>query len=144
MKYWINTISRDHVRRGIVGGFTQANHGRRTVLQRLRTGDKIIFYSPKTLYEGGETLQAFTALGMVADDNLYQGEMAAGFVAWRRNLIFETVTETSIKPLINDLSFITDKTHWGYKFRFGLFEIPAADYQLIAAAMQKAHTKGTK
>ena len=27
------------------------------------------------------------------------------------------------------------KTHWGYKFRFGVFEIPRGDFELIAAAM---------
>ena len=129
------------MQRGVAGGFTQANHGKKTILQRLSAGDKIIFYSPKTAYDGDEPLQAFTALGTVTDDELYQGEMAGGFVAWRRSLTFEKVDETPIKPLIGDLSFIADKTHWGYKFRFGLFEIPEADYQLIAAAMQKPHTK---
>ena len=30
MSYWINTVSRDHVQRGVAGGFTQANHGKPT------------------------------------------------------------------------------------------------------------------
>lgn len=72
MNYWINTISRDHVRRGVEGGFTQANHGKDTVLKRLKVGE---------------------------------------------------------------LSFIKDKTHWGYMFRFGLFKIPEANFKLIRKAM---------
>jgi len=135
MKYWINTISKDHVMRGVAGGFTQANHGKAGGLKRLSAGDWIIFYSPKTAYVDGEPLQAFTAIGQVKDDELYQFEMTPGFVPWRRNIDFKACQETPIKPFIGDLSFITDKTHWGYKFRFGLFEIPEADFKLISKAM---------
>jgi len=44
----VNTISRDHVRRGIGGGFTQAGHGKASGLKRLAAGDWLAFYSPKT------------------------------------------------------------------------------------------------
>lgn len=137
MKNWINTISLDHVQRGVAGGFTQANHGKPATLKRLEAGDWLVFYSPKTSYEDSEPLQAFTAIGQVADEDLYQVEMAPDFVPWRRNIAFHTCVETPIKPLINELSFIADKTHWGYKFRFGLFEIPESDFKLIRNAMIK-------
>lgn len=135
MKYYINTISRDHVQRGVQGGFTQANHGKPHMLERLHKGDWIVFYSPKTQVQGGEPLQAFTALGQVADDELYQVDMGAGFVPWRRNVDFHVSSEAPIRPLIEQLSFIQDKTHWGYKFRFGMFEIPETDFELIRHAM---------
>ena len=135
MKYWINTISRDHVMRGVEGGFTQANHGKPTKLKRLKAGDWIVFYSPKTSYKDGEPLQAFTATGQIKDDELYQFEIAPDYVPWRRNVDFKKCKEVTIKPLIDDLSFIKDKTHWGYMFRFGLFEIPETDFQLIKNAM---------
>ena len=135
MRYWINIVSRDHVARGVAGGFTQANHGRDAGLKRLTTGDWIIFYSPKTTYEGGEPLQAFTAIGQVRDDALYQFALTPDFVPWRRNVDFKQCHEAPIKPLIAALSFISDKTHWGYKFRFGFFEIPEADFQRIRRAM---------
>jgi hypothetical protein len=135
MKYWINTISKDHVMRGVVGGFTQAGHGKSSGLKRLSKGDWIVFYSSKTAYEGGEPLQTFTAIGQIKDDELYQFEMAPGFIPWRRNVTFHECIETPIRPLIGDLSFIADKTHWGFKFRFGLFEIPEADFELIRGLM---------
>jgi hypothetical protein len=47
MRYWINTVSRDHVQTGVEGGFTQADHGKRTRLKRLERGDRIVFYSPR-------------------------------------------------------------------------------------------------
>ena len=135
MKYWINTISRDHVMRGVEGGFTQANHGKPHTLKRLKTGDWIVFYSPKTSYKDGETLQAFTAIGQVKDEDLYQFEMAPDFIPWRCNVDFKKCVETPIKPLLGDLSFIKDITRWGYMFRFGMFEIPEADFNLISRAM---------
>jgi hypothetical protein len=79
MRYWINTVSRTHVQMGVDGGFTQADHGKRTRLQRLEKGDLIAFYSPRTEFRGGEPLQAFTAIGRVADEEPYQVEMRAVF-----------------------------------------------------------------
>jgi hypothetical protein len=46
MKYWMNTISRDHVRVGVEGGFTQAGHGKAAGLKRLNARDWLVFYSP--------------------------------------------------------------------------------------------------
>jgi hypothetical protein len=135
MKSWVNTISRDHVQAGVEGGFTQAGHGRASRLKRLGAGDWLVFYSSKTSVEGGERLQAFTAMGQIADDELYQVEMAPGFVPWRRNVNFVDCVETPIAPLIDSLSFINDKKRWGYVFRFGLFEIPQRDFELIKRAM---------
>ena len=137
MKYWINTVSRDHVVLGVAGGFTQANHGKDSMLKKLRAGDWIVFYSPKTAYENGEPLQAFTAIGQVQDDDMYQVEMAPGFIPWRRNIRFYDCTEIPIKPFISELSFITDPTHWGYRFRFGMFEIPEPDFVLLRDALMR-------
>jgi hypothetical protein len=33
------------------------------------------------------------------------------------------------------LSFIKDKTHWGFMFRFGMFQIPEEDFELIKNAI---------
>ena len=84
--------------RGLAGGFTQANNGKPHMLKKLQTGDKIIFYSPKTAFENGEPLQAFTAVGEVSDEELYQVEMAPGFVPWRRNVKFLLFQDVPIKP----------------------------------------------
>ena len=135
MKYWINTISRDHVQRGVIGGFTQANHGSAQGLKRLHSEDWLVFYSPKTHFQGGQSLQAFTAIGQVTSEPLYQAEVTKDFVAWRRNINFMTCEEAPIKPLIPELLFIKDKAHWGFMFRFGLFEIPEDDFIKIRHAM---------
>lgn len=120
---------------GVQGGFTQAGHGKATGLKKLKAGDWMIFYSPKTSYQDGEPLQAFTAIGQVKGEELYQVELESGRMPWRRDFDFKKCREVPIKPLLDDLSFIKDKTHWGYMFRFGLFPIPEQDFELIQNAM---------
>ena len=138
MNYWINTVSRDHVQRGVSGGFTQANHGKPNNLQKLAQSDLIVFYSPRTSYPDGEPLQHFTALGRVLDAQPYQAEMTPTFHPWRRRLEFLACTETPIQPLIASLNFITDKRKWGFPFRRGLFQIGQEDFVQIMQAMQVA------
>lgn len=135
MNHWINTISRDHVRIGVAGGFTQANHGRPHSLKKLQRDDLIVFYSPKTQLRDGKALQCFTAIGQVIDDEPFQVEMSESFKPFRRKLSFFDCKETPIRPLLDQLKFIKNKDKWGYPFRAGLFPIEAEDFRLIAAAM---------
>lgn len=121
--------------RGVEGGFTQANHGKIQGVKRLKKGDLIVFYSGKTAYPDGEPYQKFTALGRVTDDEPYRVEMTPDFHPYRRNVEFLVIKEADIRPLISELSFIKDPTHWGFPFMRGLFEIPKEDFEKIAAAV---------
>ena len=132
MKYWIIVASKDHLQRGLAGGFIQANHGKAAPLKRMRAGDWVIFYSPKLEYERPEKLQCFTAVCRIIDENIYPHDMGGGFVPFRRNVTFLPARDVSILLLINDLTFIRDKTHWGAPFRFGTLQIPEEDFRLIA------------
>jgi predicted RNA-binding protein len=136
-QYWITVVSKDHLLRGVEGGFMQANHGKEGPLKRLEKDDWVIFYSPKLAYSGKEPLQAFTAIGQVADDKIYQFKMSEDFIPYRRNILFYKSEEIPIAPLIEQLDFIENKKSWGYKFRFGFFEIPAHDFELIKSKMIK-------
>jgi EVE domain len=68
-RYWINTISKDHLQVGINGGFTQANHGKITRLKGLKRGDWMIFYSPKTSLEHGEPFKPLLPSGKLVTMN---------------------------------------------------------------------------
>ena len=135
MKYWIIVASKDHLQRGIKDGFIQANHGKAAALKRMHAGDWVIFYSPKVEFEKPEKLQCFTAICKLVDENIYQHNMDGGFVPFRRNVQFLPAHDVSILPLINDLTFILDKTHWGAPFRFGTLQVPEEDFRLIASKM---------
>jgi EVE domain len=135
MKYYIAVASKDHIKNGVEGGFMQANHGKSTSLKKLRTGDWIIFYSPKTYFEKEDKCQCFTAIGEIEDEELYEGVMSAGFYPFRRNVKFYESEETSIIPLIEKLDFILDKKKWGFSFRFGFLEISEKDFLFIKSKM---------
>ena len=141
MKFWIIVASKDHIQRGLAGEFIQANHGKAAPLKRMHAGDWVIFYSPKLEYDKPEKLQCFTAICKITDENIYQYDMGDGFVPFRRNVEFVPSKDVSILPLINDLTFIKDKTHWGAPFRFGTLQIPEQDFRLIAGMMVEDLTK---
>jgi hypothetical protein len=134
--YWINTISREHVQRGVEGGYTQANHGRPTTLRKLERGDLVMFYSPRESYPDGAPLQRFTAIGRVIDDAPYQAAMTPDFHPWRRRMAFLPCDGAPIQGLIASLAFIPDLKRWGFPFRRGLFPIDEADFRRIAEARE--------
>lgn len=133
--YWLGVVSRSHVQIGVKGGFIQLGHGKKAPLQKLRAGDGLVMYSPRTEYPDGEPLQSFTAIGTIVSGEIYQVEMAPDFKPYRVDVRFSRCKETPIKPLIERLSFIKSKTHWGAAFRFGQLKIPASDFELIAETM---------
>ncbi|SEH56021.1 EVE domain-containing protein [Mycolicibacterium rutilum] len=135
MTNWINTVSRDHVELAVRGRFTQANHGKAAMLRKMARGDWIAFYSPRVVYPDGEPLQAFTAIGRIADDEPYLDPIAPDVERWRRNVDFLDCVETPIRPLIEQLDFIEDKQRWGFKFRFGVFKVDDHDLEVIRSAM---------
>lgn len=137
IQYWITVVSKDHLANGLAGGFMQANHGKAAALKKIHKNDWVIFYSPKQSYNGNEICQAFTAIGRVADDEIYQHKMTADFIPYRRDVEFYECKETPAAQLINALDFITNKSSWGYPFRFGFFEIKEPDFAIIKSNMIK-------
>ena len=111
-RYWIVVASRDHAKTGESGGFVQACHGKKGPVGRMRAGDWVVMYSPKTHFDGREACQAFTAIGRVGDDRVYPYDMGRGFVPYRRDVDFKPCHEVPIRPLIDDLGFIRNKRYW--------------------------------
>jgi hypothetical protein len=133
---WVAVASAEHVAIGRAGGFMQVGHGKGAPLKRLQVGDRIAYYSPVRRLGGKEACQAFTAIGTVRDERIYQGRMADGFEPFRRDVDWCDAHEASIRPLLDALSFTQGKPNWGYAFRFGLLKVTADDMALIARAMQ--------
>jgi len=101
----------------------------------MAAGDWVACYSPKHSYNGNEALQAFTAIGQVAGDEVYQHWLSDDFMPYRRDVNYHKCKETPIAPLIDQLDFITNKKSWGYQFRLGFFEIGKKDFDLIRSEM---------
>ncbi|CAI2768682.1 EVE domain-containing protein [Flavobacterium collinsii] len=141
VKYWIAAVSKEHTMRGVTGGFMQVCHGKQAPLKRMKKGDYLIVYSSKITMEGNQKCQAFTAIGQVKDDDIYQFSMSENFNPFRRNIEFFNCTEILIIPLINELEFIANKKSWGFPFRYGFFEIKENDFNFISSKM--LHNKKT-
>ncbi len=133
--FWIGVVAQDHAERAIAGGFAQVNHGKAGPLERLRAGDGFAIYSPRTAHPDGAPLQAFTAIGRVRTAVIYQVDVDAQFRPFRVDVDYLPATPAPIRPLIESLTFVHSKTHWGAAFRFGFLRVPSGDFARIAFAM---------
>ncbi len=135
LKHWIAVASAEHVRRGRNDGFMQVCHGKVAPLRRIKPGDFVVYYSPVEIFQSKERLQAFTAIGRVRAGAPYAFDMGGGFVPHRRDVDWFAAQEAAIHPLLEQLEFSRGQRNWGYQFRFGVFEISAHDFDVIAQAM---------
>jgi EVE domain len=134
-RFWLGVVSREHVETGVRGGFAQLDHGAKPPLRRLRAGDGLVFYSPRTSYPDGEPLRLFTAMGVVLTGEVYQVDMGGGFEPYRVDVRYLEVAPAAVQPLVDELAFIRNKSNWGASFRFGSLQVPEADFALIARSM---------
>ena len=133
---WVAVASADHVAIGRELGVMQVGHGKAAPLKRLHAGDRIACYSPVRSFGAKALCQAFTAIGTVRDERVYQGDMGHGFKPFRKDVDWHETHEAPIRPLLESLSFTQGKTNWGYAFRFGLLKVTQADMHLIMQAMR--------
>lgn len=138
-KNWIAVASAEHARRGGGGegdtGYMQVCHGKLAPLRRVQPGDRVAYYAPVIEFGGKTKCQAFVLIGLVQPGEPYAFDMGGGFVPYRRDVRYLPAREAPIAPLLDSLAFIDNRQRWGYKFRFGLFDIPDHDMQLIASAL---------
>jgi hypothetical protein len=132
MTAWLGVVSREHVLRAVSLGIAQLNHGKRPPIARLRPGDTIIYYSPRTSYPDGEPLKAFTAVGTAVDDEVWQAD-EGDFKPWRRRIEYAHAHEVGIHELVG--LELTASPNWGYSLRRGTLELSDADAALIRASM---------
>ncbi|WP_280314476.1 EVE domain-containing protein [Nocardia abscessus] len=137
-RYWLAVVSRAHVRRGVELGIAQADHGKRTAVERMRPGDGLVYYSPREGMRAGAPVRSFTAIGTIDDRPAWQAAPQDGggcFRPWRRSISYRAgVRETPINALRDELEF-TSVPNWGMVLRRGLIELSAHDYALIARTM---------
>lgn len=135
---WIAVACAEHAGRGAApgpAGFMQVCHGKAAPLKRVQPGDRVSYYAPTETMGGRERVQAFVSIGLVQPGPAYAVDMGGGFVPWRKNVCFLPARRAPIAPLLGQLEFTRDRTHWGSQLRFGLLAISAHDMRLIACAL---------
>ena len=115
--------------------------GKAAPLPRLHSGDRVAYYSPVETFGGADRCQAFTAIGIVRDEDVYEVDLGGGFHPHRRKVTWwaaRAARPAPIRPLLEELDLTRGKRNWGYAFRYGLLGASAHDLDVIAAAMQAA------
>src|SRR5258708_37964303 len=133
-KYWVNVIPKERVSLAVEEGIMQSQ-GDEAHLSRLQKDDMVIFYSPREDVEGTKKLQAFAAVGQITDDLVYPVEISPGVKAFRRKVTYTPAKEIPVIPLIQKLSFIRNKKHWGFIFKLNLIQILEEDFRIISDEM---------
>ena len=85
----------------------------------------------------GPPLQAFVAVGRIADDAPEAHDLG-GFIAAVRRAHYDATGTAPVRPLLPRLGFVRDPRHWGMAFRRGLFAVSAEDFAVIASALRDA------
>jgi hypothetical protein len=155
IRFWLAVVQREHVLRGVALGIAQVNHGAKAPLARMGESDGLVYYSPRTSYPDGEPLKEFTAIGRIADDQVFQDAQASmqrtpaadsyatggrvdDFRPWRRRVDYDAdAVSAPIRPLLPVLEFTRENPNWGYQLRRGLIELSRHDFDVIRAQMRR-------
>lgn len=134
-RYWIGVVSEEHVVKGTMEGFAQVCHGKAAPLRRMKSGDWLIYYSPRTSYPNGNLLQAFTAIGKVKTGEVYPFQMTPNFIPYRVDIDYLDCIKVSYSSIKSSLYFVQNNPSVGLLMRRGHFEINRDDFLTIATCM---------
>jgi predicted RNA-binding protein len=135
VRYWIGVVAADHVDAAVQSGICAFSHGKKASLAKLSEGDRFAYYSPKTGYMSGDAVQCFTALGTIIDPTPIAFTWDGNEI-WAAKAAYAKVKQTSVRPLLEKLKFVSNPARWGMAFRRGQFEISEVDFDLIENAMK--------
>lgn len=127
-RFWVGVVSASHVAIGVEGGFCQVCHGKSAPLKRMKQGDYLLYYSPKTDFHDGKKLQAFTAAGKMLDDHIYSFEMNPDFIPYRRDVMYYQPVQCCSIDIARQHP---DWQSYVGQLRYGLFEVSKDFYLYI-------------
>lgn len=146
MAYWVASGNRENwevVKKHNIWGVPKRS---RSLHSRVKPGDTILIYARSETH--AKEVFPSVILGEYTVTELYEDskplftappQMGDEVFPYRFRLRPVTIfTEpVEIKPLIPELSFVTNKTMWSGHFRQAMREIPHEDYQRIHDAQKK-------
>jgi hypothetical protein len=133
MTGWVGVVSAEHVQRAQSLGIAQIGHGKRVGLDRMATGDTLIYYSPTQRLGDKTALRQFTALGTIADDEIWQAD-EGDFHPFRRRVRYADTRPVAVEDVKDSLQ-LTAGPNWGYQLRRGLIPVSDADVAVLSRAM---------
>lgn len=130
---WLGVVSAEHVRRGVTLGVAQIGHGKRGGLARMKAGDILVYYSPVERLGDRTPLRQFTAIGIVADEAIWQAD-EGDFKPFRRRVCYEDAQPVPVEEVKTQLR-LTATANWGYQLRRGLIPLEADDVVVLRQSM---------
>lgn len=131
-KYWVGVASKNHVKLGVDGGFSQLCHGKHAPLVRMKPGDFIFYYAPKVSLEGKESYQRIIALGKIVSEKPYQVSMGEDFHPYRKDVSFY---HPEREVPLSELNQLAEWIEVRPRLRYGHFEISKSLFQAIGMLM---------
>ena len=141
MTHWIASSNRDNARILDAKQFWGVPKRNRTLMQRVKPGDTILVHVRQEKEDDTVLPSAITGAYEVVSEPyedhsrlfLTPPQMGDEVFPFRMKVrpvaVFPEPLE--FKPLIGDLTFITNKTMWSGHLRIAMREIPDEDYRLI-------------
>lgn len=134
MAGWLGVVQAEHVARALVLGIAQVNHGKRSGLARMHAGDWLVYYSPHHRLGAHSPLQAFTAVGRLPDDEIWQADEGT-FRPFRRRAVYRTDARHAPLADLRERLDLTADPQWGYLLRRGLVPLSDHDVALVHETM---------
>jgi len=127
MNYWLIALPREDMSHCIKIGVFGAT--RRIGIGKAKKGDKLVCYVTKECKIIG--VGEITSDYYMSDDPIFRSQ---GVFPDRFNFkatLIDKRKEIDIRSIIDDLSFVTNKSYWSVFFRLSNRQIPEQDYKLI-------------
>jgi len=131
---WLGVVSAAHARRARELGIAQINHGERAGLARMRPGDTLVYYSPTEERGDQKSLRAFTALGTIADDEIWRAD-EDDFTPYRRRVDYLDTRPLPLAEVQAGLHLCAGP-NWGYQLRRGLVPLDDHDIAVLRERMR--------
>ena len=129
-RFFLLTASKDHLDNGKQMSYIQQKHANR--IEKIRAGDFVVLYAGKAEYGTNKPYQKIVSVCQAIDDQYTKLPKTdgSGFY-FRKNMTYLPFEEKEIRTLIPKLSFVTNKTRWGFYFMSGFKEISQSDFDKI-------------
>jgi hypothetical protein len=136
-KFWLIVASKDHIEKGVSGGFAQACHGKMKPISKPQKGDGVLFYATREKYnENTNRIKRITAVGFFEDEKVDVHEIEDKLF-YKRKVNFEIpIREINLKDYLKDIGFIENKEKWGMYLRSSMREIPKKDFDFLHSKMK--------
>jgi predicted RNA-binding protein len=148
---WILCMSEDNYMIAMKQGLIGMSERTRKAIHQIGIGDMIVFYITRQRVDSppndlAQKVQQFRGIARVTAEAFESNDLIwhirdDEIFPHRRRVEFLSDSSTEVKPLIEQLSFVTNTTYWALPLRKGYGEITQKDLGTIQGAMKTGHDR---